>query len=52
MDAISLSTSLAAGAVDQQAGVSVLRALEGLDKTVAAELFASIGLGGAIDARA
>jgi hypothetical protein len=52
MDAVSLSTALSAGAVSSQTGVALLRSIEGLDKKLAAQLFASIGVGSVIDARA
>lgn len=52
MDAVALSTGLAAGAVNQQVAVGVLHAVENLDKAVASELFSSIGLGANVDIRA
>ena len=52
MDVASLSTGLAQSAVDSQVSVSVLKSLQNLDKSVAAELFGSIGLGTAVDALA
>jgi uncharacterized PurR-regulated membrane protein YhhQ (DUF165 family) len=52
MDVGALSTGLATSAVGQQVDVGVLKTLQNLDKNLAAELFASIGLGQAVDTRA
>ncbi|MFN2448795.1 MAG: hypothetical protein ABR508_03240 [Candidatus Baltobacteraceae bacterium] len=52
MDAAALSTALASSAANQQVAVSVVRAVDDLDRNVAAELFSSIGLGAAVDIRA
>lgn len=50
--AVALSTGLAASAVDQQVAVGVIHAVQNLDKNLTSELFASIGLGGAVDIHA
>lgn len=52
MDVGSISTELAQGAVAGQVDVGVLKAVQNLDQNVAAELFASIGLGNGVDASA
>ncbi len=52
MDVAALSTSLTGGAVASQVDTSVLKALQNLDKSVAATLFAGIGLGQSVDAYA
>ncbi len=52
MDAVALSTGLAAGAINSQIAVGVLHAVQNLDKNVASELFASLGLGSSIDVHA
>lgn len=52
MDPVSLSTGLAQSAVSSQVGVSVLKSLQNLDKSLAAELFGSIGLGTNVNALA
>lgn len=52
MDVASLRTALASSAVGQQVDAGVLRTLQNLDKNVAAELFASLGLGTGVDASA
>ena len=52
MDIASLSTGMAASAVGQQVDVGVLRAVQNLDENVAAELFASMGVGRSVDALA
>lgn len=52
MDTGSVGSSLANVAAAGQIDVGVLAALQNLDRNVAAELFASIGLGQSIDVRA
>lgn len=52
MDIGSLSTGLSLSTVAGQVATGVLAQLQGLEKDVAAELFASIGLGGSFDASA
>lgn len=47
-----LSSVLASGSVGQQVDVGVLKALQNLEANVAAELFASLGLGQSVDTRA
>lgn len=50
--AAALSTGLSATAVADQVQIGVVRSVENLEKTVASELFNSIGLGQTIDSRA
>ena len=52
MDIGALSSGMALSSVGQQVDVGVLKALQNLDQNVAAELFASIGLGSGVDASA
>jgi hypothetical protein len=52
MDLSTIGTGLAQSAVGQQIDAGVLKALQNLDKNAAAELFASLGLGTAVDTRA
>lgn len=47
-----LSSGMALASVGQQVDVGVMKALQNLDKNVASELFASIGLGSGIDVKA
>jgi len=52
MDVSALSSVLASSSVGQQVDVGVLKALQNLQTNVAAELFASLGLGQSVDTRA
>lgn len=52
MDAASLSTSMLLSSVGGQVNIGVLKAVQNLDKTLTAQMFASIGLGGAVDTSA
>jgi len=52
MDLGSLSTGMAMSAVGSQVQIGVLKSLQNLDKSLAAEMFASIGLGQSVDVRA
>ena len=49
MDVAALSTGLASASVSEGVNVGVLSQLQTLDKIVAAKLFSSIGIGGAVD---
>lgn len=50
--AAALSTSLSASSVADQVQVGVVRSVNNLDKTLATELFGSLGLGQNIDIHA
>jgi hypothetical protein len=52
VDAASLSTSMLLSSVGGQVNIGVLKAVQNLDKTLTAQMFASIGLGGAVDTSA
>lgn len=52
MDAVSLSSSLAAASTGQGVQIGVLKAVQNLDLNTTAELFASIGLGANVSALA
>jgi len=52
MDVAALSTDLSLSATAGQVDVGVLKALQNLDQSVAAQLAASIGLGQSVDAYA
>jgi hypothetical protein len=47
--AAALSTSLSAASVSGQIQVGVVRSVDNLDKTLATELFSSLGLGQNVD---
>ncbi|MHB8141444.1 MAG: hypothetical protein ACYDA5_03755 [Vulcanimicrobiaceae bacterium] len=49
MDVQGIATQLASSSVTGQVNSSVLAAVQNLSKNLAAELFASIGLGSSID---
>lgn len=52
MDVGALSTELATTSVAQQVDIGVPKTLQNLDKNLAAELFASLGIGQSVDTRA
>lgn len=50
--AAALSTGLSASSVADQVQIGVVRAVNNLDKTLASELFSSLGLGQNVDLHA
>lgn len=52
MDAASLSSALSSASVGGQVAIGVLKATQSLEQQLAATLFASLGLGTAVDAHA
>lgn len=52
MDLSGISTALAASSVSQSVDIGVLNAVQNLDASTSALMFASIGLGAGVDAYA